>query len=137
MPLYNTLSPPPALYQGDSFLVFKADALLVGQSSQQVTLPPNWSVGQAGIRVELDFNQNPGAYEIDVVESSADQNGIAGYNGVPTGGAMTTVITGPNGASTRQTTDLIPVAGQFVALFVKTLPANGGTTYTARITRVA
>jgi hypothetical protein len=139
-PAYNTKSPPPSLstwHPGNRELVFKLDTLTTGMFSQQVSVPSGPTTGQRGIRVEIDFSVNPGAYEIDVMESDSDfENGSTEYQQVPTGGALTTVTTGVNGASTHQSSDLIPVAGQFVCLYVKTQPANA-CTCTARITRAA
>ena len=135
MPSYNAFTNAPALYPGDSFLVFKAEALTTGQMSQQVALPTNWASGAKGVRVEIDFNANPGAYELDVMECDSDQNGSSEYQQVPTGGSLTTVTTGPNGASTHQSSDQIPVAGQMLAIYVKAQPANGSITATVRVTR--
>ena len=135
MPTFNTLTPPAALYLGDSTLVFNAEALTTGEFSAQVALAPNWSSGSKGIRVEVDFNANPGTFELDVMESDADQNGAANYQQVPSAGQINTVTTGKNGASTHQSTDLIPVAGQFVLIYVKTQPSNASITATVRVTR--
>jgi hypothetical protein len=135
MPQFNNFPNAPALYQGDSFLVFKAEGLTTGEFSQQVALPVNQASGTKGVRVEVDFNQNPGVYELDVMECDQDQLGSAEYQQVPQGGALTTVTTGANGANTHQSTDLIPVAGQMLCIYVRTQPANGGTTATVRVTR--
>ena len=134
MPPYGNFLNPPAIYQGDSFLAFNAEALTTGEFSQQIALPPNQASGTKGVRIELDFSANPGAYEIDVMECDSDQNGKTEYQQIPTGGQLNTVTTGPNGASTHQSTDLIPVAGQMLCLYVKTQPANA-VTCTARVTR--
>lgn len=140
MPKYNTQLPPPALFPfppGNRILVFNADTLTTGEFSQQVTLPTGPTAGSRGIRVELDFSANPGAYEIDVMECDSDfENGSLEYQEVPEGGALTTVTAGPNGANTHQSSDQIPIAGQFACLYVKTAPANP-CTCTARITRAS
>lgn len=138
-PLYNAQYPPPFLAIGaplHTFLVFNAEALVVNEFSQQVSLPMAAVAGQKGIRVEIDFSANPGVYEIDVMEADNDPAGSLEYQQVPAGGQLNTVTAGPNGASTHVSTDLIPVAGQFVCLFVRTAPANA-CTCTARITRAA
>lgn len=140
MPKYNTLYPPPFLsYEAplDTYLVFNNEAVVAGELSQQVSLPIGPVAGQKGIRIEVDFNQNPGAFEFDVVEVDDDTQGQQEYQLVPAGGQINTVTSGPNGASTHQSTDLIPVAGKMVAIFVKTAPANAGTTARVRITRAA
>lgn len=142
MPPYNTLYPPPAIYTDaplNSFLVFKAEALAINEYSQQVSLPSGRVGLSKGVRVVIDFNQNPTNVEILVVEADNDAAGSADYTLVPTAGDLTqaNLMQGPNGASTRLATDLIPIAGQSVALFVKTPPSAGGTTCTARITRAA
>jgi hypothetical protein len=137
MPVYNTQSPPPFLgrdYPLNTSLVFSAEALVTGEFSQQLQVPTG--LAQKGIRVELDFSADPGAYEIDVMEADTDQSGAAEYQQVPVGGAMSTRTAGPNGANTHQSSDQIPVAGQFVCLYVKAQPANP-CTCTARITRAA
>jgi hypothetical protein len=136
MPAYGSLLNPPALYQGDSYLAFNAEAVVTGEFSQQIALPVNQPSGSKGIRVVIDFSAAPGAFEIDVMESDADQEGSAGYTQVPTGGSLTNagLTAGPNGAGTRVTTDLIPVAGQMCCLYVKTQPANA-VTCKARVTR--
>lgn len=140
MPQYNAQYPPPFLAIGaplHTFLVFSAEALQQGEFSQQVSLPLGPVAGQKGIRVEVDFNANPGVYEIDVMEADNDSAGSLEYQQVPSSGQLNTVTAGPNGASTHVSTDLIPVAGQFVCLFVKTAPANANITCTARISRAA
>jgi hypothetical protein len=140
MPSYNTRNPPPFLgytFPDNNYLGFNAEALAAGEFSQQVQIPIGPVAGQKGIRVEVDFNQNPGAFELDVMESDSDLNGSLNYQQVPSGGQINTVTNGMNGANTHQSTDLIPVAGQFVCIFVKTPPANAGTTATVRITRAA
>lgn len=139
MPAYNTRNPPPFLgytYPDNNYLVFNAEALTTGEFSQQVNLPIGPVAGQKGIRVEVDFSANPGAFELDVMESDYDLNGALNYQQVPSAGQINTVVAGMNGASTHQSTDLIPVAGQFVCIFVKTQPANPCTA-TVRISRAA
>jgi hypothetical protein len=142
MPAYGTLSSIPALHvfpPMHAYLVFSAEALTLNEYSQQVNLPPAPRGNAKGIRVVIDFNQNPGNVEIDVLEADNDSAGKPDYVNVPTGGALTqaSLTTGPNGASTRLVTDLIPVAGQFIALFVKVAPSNANTTCSARISRAA
>jgi|ERR1700722_5226707 len=141
MPAYNTQVPPPALFPfppGHTFLVFNGDTLQVGEFSQQVTLPTGPTAGQRGIRVVIDFSADPGAGEIYVMEADNDAAGSGDYVQVPVGGdlAYAAVTKGPNGANTRLTADLIPIAGQFACLYVKTAPSNA-VKCTARISRAA
>lgn len=144
MPLYNTLSPPPALgthYPLNQVTVFTKETVLTGQFSQQISIPLGMNIGSKGIRVEGDFNANPGTFEFDIMESDFD-SGIAAtggqaYQQVPTSGSITTVTTGVNGASTHFGTDLIPFAGQFCLIYIKTQPTNATITVTIRITRAA
>ena len=141
-PLYDTQYPPPFLsYEAplNTFLVFNGEALVTGKMSQQVSLPIGPVAGPKGIRVEVDFNQNPGVFELDVVEVDDDTQGQQEYQLVPTAGQLVNgnLTSGPNGASTHISSDLIPVAGQMVAIYVKTQPANAGTTARVRITRAA
>lgn len=142
MPKYNTQVPPPAIFPSGGpqcqATVFSAEALTLGEFSQQVHLAPNVNAGSKGIRVVIDFSANPGNVEILVVESDRDiPGGTADYIIVPAAGDLTqaSLASGPNGALTRLVTDLIPIAGQFVCLFVNVVPSNGGITCTARITR--
>ncbi len=143
MPAYGTQVPPPAIYpQGgpqSSFLVFAAEAVVINEYSQQVHLAPGPTSNTKGVRVVIDFNQNPGNCEFLVVEADNDKAGSSDYALVPSAGDLTqtNLMNGPNGVNTRLATDLIPIAGQFAAVFVKTPPSNGGTTVTARITRAA
>lgn len=133
-PLYNNFPNAPALYQGDSFLVFNGETLLTNQFSQQVALPVNQPSGTKGVRVEIDFSGNPGVFELDVMECDQDQLGSLQYQQVPVGGQINTVTNGANGANTHQSTDLIPVAGQMLCIFVRTQPANA-VTAKVRVTR--
>lgn len=142
MPSYNTNYPPPFLayeYPLSSYLVFSKEALTVGEFSQQVSLPLGLVAGQKGIRVEVDFNSDPGNFELDVLEADNDTAGQFEYQQVPSGGAMTQAnkTSGPNGVNTHISTDLIPVAGQFVLVYVKTAPSNASITATVRISRAA
>jgi hypothetical protein len=141
MPLYNTQSPPPALFPfppNHFFLVFNADTLATSEYSQQVALPPGPTAGARGIRVQIDFSADPGAIEIYVMEGDNDVAGAGDYDQVPNGGDLVygNITSGPNGANTRLSTDLIPIAGQFTCLFVKTKPTNA-VTCSARISRAA
>lgn len=139
MPQYNTALQPPFLsyeYPLNEYLVFNAETLTLGEFSQQLQLPIGPVAGQKGIRVEVDFSANPGAFELDVMESDYDLNGSLNYQQVPAGGQINTVTNGMNGANTHQSTDLIPVAGQFVCIYVRTPPANA-VTATVRISRAA
>lgn len=136
-PLYNALLNAPALYQGDSSLVFNAEAVVAGEFSQQVALPVNQASGTKGVRVVIDHSANPGNCEYQICEADNDGAGSSDYVQVPNGGDLTqgTITSGPNGLLTRLTSDLIPVAGQNLVLFVKTPPSNAGIKVTARITR--
>lgn len=140
MPPYNSQYPPPFLgrdFPLNTFLVFNAEALKVGEYSQQVQVPVGLSA--KGIRVQVDFSSDPGAGEILVLEGDNDAAGSADYDQVPSAGDLVyaNITSGPNGPNTRLATDLIPVAGQFVCLYVKAVPSNSGITATARITRAA
>jgi hypothetical protein len=133
--VYNSQVPPPALfpfYPQNSFLLFNAEALVTGEFSQQVSLPPN-PVGSADVRVRLqiDFSAAPGAFEIYVMECDTDTQGATEYALVPVGGDLTAVNPG---SVTQVTVDLAPFQGQFLCLYVKAKPANA-VTCTARVTR--
>jgi hypothetical protein len=142
MSIYGTQSPPPALFPfppGHAFLVFNAEAVVAGEYSQQVALPTGPTAGQRGIRVEIDFSADPGAGEFYVMEGDNDSAGSGDYDQVPAGGdlAYGNITAGPNGVNTRLSTDLIPIAGQFVLIYCKTKPSNAGIKVTARISRAA
>jgi|SRR5580700_1368256 hypothetical protein len=142
MSVYGTQSPPPALFPfppGHAFLVFNAEAVVAGEYSQQVTLPTGPTGAERGIRVVIDASSAPGAGEFYVMEADNDAAGSSDYVQVPSGGDLTfaNVTSGPNGAGTRWTADLIPVAGQLVCLYCKTAPSNAGIKITARISRAA
>jgi hypothetical protein len=135
-PLYNAQNPPPALfpfYPQNEFLLFNAEALVAGEFSQQVHIPPN-PVGGANValRFTIDFSAAPGNFEIDVMEDDTDLQGAAHYAEVPVAGVInaTNVVGG-----TQATLDLNPFQGQFVTLYVRTAPSNGGITCTARVAR--
>lgn len=140
MPLFNTKNPPPALCLGyplNQEIVLVAEAVTIDTFSQQVSIPLGPTSGARGIRVEGDFNSNPGTFEFDIMESD-DPAGVArGYQQVPTGGVINTVTTGKNGTSTHFGTDLIPFAGQFCCIYIKTVPTNATITVTVRITRAS
>jgi hypothetical protein len=137
MPAYNTLSPPPALYQGDSVLVFNAEAVVAGEYSQQVALSVNQASGTKGVRIQIDASADPGAGEFYIMEGDNDGAGSLEYDQVPSGGdlAYANITAGPNGAKTRLSTDLIPVAGENLCIYVKTANSNAGIKWTARVTR--
>ena len=137
MPAYNTQSPPPFLgrdFPLNNYLVFSKDTLTTGEFSQQLQIPRG--LATAALRIEIDFSANPGTFEIDIMEADTDTSGALEYQQVPTGGSITTVVAGPNGASTHQSVDLAAISGQFVCLYVKTATQNV-CTCTARISRAA
>lgn len=134
-PLYNTQVPPPALfpfYPQNEFLLFNNEALVAGEFSQQVHIPPNPAgAANVALRFTIDFSAAPGAFEIDIMEDDTDLQGAAHYAEVPLAG----VINAINANSTTQATvDLSPFQGQFVTLYVRTAPANP-VTCTARVAR--
>jgi hypothetical protein len=148
MPAFGTLNPPPFLglgYPLGQFYAFDEESVVTNEFSERVGVPLLPTGGARGIRIEGDFSANPGAFEFDIMESDVDISvlpgdidvgGAPGYQQVPTAGSITTVTTGVNGASTHFGTDLIPFAGQFCCIFVKTQPGNA-VTVTLRITRAA
>jgi len=141
MPSYNTQFPPPALFSfgpGNFALVFNSETVLAAEYSQQVNLPAGPTAGQRGIRVQIDHSAAPGNCEYYILEADNDAAGQLDYTEAPNGGDLTqaNLVAGPNGAGTRLSTDLIPIAGQFVLIYVKTAPANA-VKVTARISRAA
>lgn len=136
-PAYNFLTNAPALSQGDAFLVFNNELVTAAEFSQQVALAVSQAAGTKGIRVVIDHSANPGNCEYQICESDNDGAGSSDYVQVPSGGDLTQagLTNGPNGASTRLTADLIPVAGQNVSIYVKTAPSNANIKVTARITK--
>ena len=136
-PTYNFLLNPPALYQGDSYLAFNNEVVTAQEYSQQIALPVNQPSGTKGVRVVIDASAAPGAGEFLVLEADNDAAGDSDYVQVPAGGDLTfaNITSGPNGAGTRWTTDLIPVAGQMLCIYCKTAPSNAGIKITARVVR--
>ncbi len=135
-PAYGSLLEPSALSPGDSFLVWNAETVLVGEYSERIALVLIVGSGNKGVRVVIDASAAPGAGEFYVMEADNDAAGSADYVQVPSAGdlAFGSITNGPNGAGTRWTTDLIPVAGQMMAIYCKTAPSNA-VKITARITR--
>lgn len=136
-PAYGTLLSPSALSPGDSFLVWNNEAVVAGEWSERVALVPIIGSGNKGVRVVIDASAAPGAGEFYVCEADNDAAGTADYVQVPSAGDLVfaNITSGPNGAGTRWTTDLIPVAGQMLAIFCKTAASNAGIKFTARVTR--
>jgi len=80
------------MYPGDQVQVFTtADALALASKSIAVTLGGISGVRPATLRVQLDFNANPGTFEVDLQESDDDVDAnyqtvasVAATNGAPT-----------------------------------------------------
>lgn len=141
MPVYGTNALPTALFPfppGNFVLVLSAEKILAAEYSERVALPPGPTAGQRGIRIQIDFSADPGAAEIYVMEADNDAAGVLDYDQVPGSGDLkyANITAGPNGINTRLSTDLIPIAGQFCCLYVKTAPTNN-VTCSARISRAA
>src|SRR5208282_3341390 len=119
-------------YPMNTFPLFNGEALISGEFSERVHLPPA-PIGSADVRIRLqiDFSGAPGAFEIDVMECDTDTQGSAEYAEIPVAGVITTVN---SGSATQATLDLAPFQGQFLCLYVRTQPANS-VTCTARATR--
>jgi len=133
MPAYSNAVPPSTIYPGDAVQVLTAaDPTTVGFRSQRVAIGRRMSESLTPFVVDLDFNQAPGAYELDVtVSNSSDVP--ADYILAPNG-AMTTTDASGAGNPKAEFVANAQIAC-WVSLFWKTAPANGGTTVTATIRR--
>lgn len=137
-PLYNTQVPPPALfsnYPQNQFPVFNGDIVLVGQFSQQVSIPPN-PTGSADrrLRVVVTFDADPGAFEFDIMESDYDLSGTNGYAEVPVASVINALNPTAPGGVFIATVDLDVFQGQFACLYCRTAPANNPVHVTAVFT---
>lgn len=141
MPSYNTIQPTPFLglgYPLNQIVIFNAEAVTADEFSQQFSIDMGAVGGQKGIRIEGDFNSNPGTFEFDVMERAFDADGKKrNYQQVPFGGSITTTTTGDAGPNTHFGVDLLPFAGPFGLIYVKTAPSNASITCTLRVTRTA
>lgn len=131
MPAFGTLgNNPPALYQGDSVLVFNAESPTTNEMSQEVAIGQFQGAGSpAAIAIELSFSGAPGAFSYVIQESDTDV--AADFVAVP----VASVINAVN-ANNFARVDLSPFLGGFVAIFVSAQTANP-VTATCKIIRKA
>ena len=126
MPAYQALTLPPALYKGDSYKVWSAEAPVSGAASERIAVGPSPDGAPPYLSVEITFSVTPTvAMEIDIQESDTDVD--SDFIG-SLGGAIVSLGT------TR--VDLNnPVTAQFLRLKMVTAPTYNGGLITAKITR--
>jgi len=74
MPAYNTISPPYAIWPGDSQTVWNAESPTAGTASQQVALGERDSRDGSPFSADIQFGGNPGTFEVDVQVANVDQD---------------------------------------------------------------
>lgn len=72
MPAFGTLSPPPGLYQGDSYKVWNNESVVNGSVSQEVALAMIPGATGQTLSVEIVFSADPGVFELDLLTSDTD-----------------------------------------------------------------
>jgi|SRR6185503_583579 len=75
MPAFQTLTLPPALYQGDSYLVWNAESGLAGTKSERVAFGVNPGAAGQACSIEITFGGAPGVFEIDFETADTDVAG--------------------------------------------------------------
>jgi hypothetical protein len=74
MPAYNTISPPYAVWPGDSQTIWNAESPAIGAASQQVALGERDGRGVTPFAADVQFSGNPGTFEVDVQVANTDQD---------------------------------------------------------------
>lgn len=72
MPAFQTLTSPPALYQGDSYLVWNNELQAATAKSERVAFAVNPGAAGQAASIELSFSGAPGAFEVDFQTSDTD-----------------------------------------------------------------
>ncbi len=129
MPAYGTLAQPPALYAGDSYLAFNAEAPVSGTLSERVAISSYPDGNPSYCSVEFSFTVAPtGSWEIDIQEADTD---IQSYYLGALGGPVTQVD-----ANNVWRVDLnAPVTAKFLAIYVKVAPTYNGGFMTVKVTK--
>lgn len=120
MPNYNghklTGSPCPIIdIPSSQQTLWNAESPTTGQISQQCSVAQAAGAGaQKSISVQFTFSGNPGTFTFQILDSDTDLTS-ASYLNVPSGGSLTTATLGSDGKYYTKT-ELVPFAGQFVAI---------------------
>jgi hypothetical protein len=132
MPAYSNSQPPYTLGPGDSQQVISpSDTLSVGFRSQQVALVRVPGDPLTTFAVDLVFNQAPGTFDFEVqVSNVAD---VPGDYVSAASGSMAATDSGAGNFSAHFSANA--ENAKWVSIYIKTAPANGGTTCTATIKR--
>ena len=129
MPAYQALAQPSALYPGDSYNVWSAEAPISGKASERVAISSYPDGNPSYCSVELSFTVAPtGGWEIDIQESDTDSDSF--FQG-SLGGAITQV----NANNTWRVDLNAPVTSKFLRLYMKTAPTYNGGKLTASISK--
>ena len=129
--------PITGLHPGGSVDVFSAEAITTGERSQAVALANYPQGGATPMSVDLNFNQAPGAFKINVTFAAKD---VAADYACPDATFQITAanldsasgVGGPNSSVHFE----CPFSNaKFASLYVVSAPANGGTTVTATLKR--
>ena len=130
MPAFQSLAIPSCPYKGDIYKFWNNEQPATGQASERIAVAYAPDGNPAYYSVQIVFDGDPGAFEIDIQESDVDAaNDFLGA----LGGAVTTVQ--HNGTVYVARVDLnSPVTANFLRLLMKTQPANA-VHVTATITR--
>lgn len=123
MPAYKTLTLPPALYPGDSYLVFNSEDPANAELSERVALGPDPDGLSQKLSVEIVMASAPGAFEFDLQTSDTDVS--TDFVSNPT---TITAVTANNVARV----EYINIVAKFAALLCVTSP---GVSVVAKITR--
>ena len=128
MPLYKTLTLPPALYPDNSYAVFSADSPTSGQASERVALMQAQDGTPQQVSVEINFSGAPGAFNLQI--QTADTDTANAYQ-TETNGTITAV--GGSGSGNYVRAEL-SVHAKFMRLLMSTQTGNS-VTVTANINR--
>lgn len=122
MPAFQTLTLPPALYQGDSYLVWNAEQPALSAASERVAFGVMPGASGQSCSIEIVFSGAPGVFEIDFQTSDTD---------VATDFVQKTIINGVN-ANNVVRVEIVGFAANFGRLLLVAL-ANA-VTVVAKIT---
>ena len=122
MPAYGTLTPPPSIYQGDSYLCFNNETVPAGTKSERIAIGIVPGSINNSLSVEVVFGGTPGTFGVDLETSDSDV--AADY--VKLGSISS--VSASNVGRLEQT----PVAARFARLSMTTL--GNSVSATAKIT---
>lgn len=140
MPLYGTLTLPPALYPGDSYQLIvspSGDAQGAGLNasgvySERVAISrAPWMTGPPYLRADLVFSGNPGAINFQVMEATTDA--LSDYVAQANGSPITSATLAADGIHYIASVDLSPFQGNFALIYCNTQSANAVSLTSAKL----